>query len=115
METSINKRLLAVRKSLNLSQRAFCSKLSLHQATYQMLEQDGNEIRDVYINLISKVYNVNENYLRLGEEPMFTKEPNKQLDELLEIYDLLPKALKTFLVNQAKELKNLNQELENDE
>jgi transcriptional regulator with XRE-family HTH domain len=111
METTINQRLLAVRRHLKLSQRAFCAKLSLHQATYQPMERDGQEIREVYIKIICQVYKVNEDYLRTGQGEMFIQEPDRQLEELLIIYDSLSPLLQEFLYNQGKELQKLQEKI----
>jgi transcriptional regulator with XRE-family HTH domain len=111
METTINQRLLAIRKYFKLSQRAFCGKLSLHQATYQPMERDGQDIREVYIKIICQVYNVSEEWFKYGTGEMFTQAPDRQLEELLSIYDSLSPPLQEFLYNQAKELQKLKEKI----
>ena len=106
----INNRLVELRKHLNLSQRAFCKKIGLHQATYALLEKPDNEIREVYIKIISQTYNVSEKWLKSGEGDIFMEAPDRQLEELLSIYDNLPPSLQQFLYKQAKELQNLQKE-----
>jgi len=108
---SINERIVELRKALKLSQRKFCVKIGLHQATFDMLEKPGQDVREVYIKVISKVYNVSEEWLRSGTGEMFVEAPDGQLEELIDIYDSLPPSLQQFLYKQAKELQNLQGEV----
>jgi transcriptional regulator with XRE-family HTH domain len=103
----INQRLVELRNNLKLSQRAFCKKIGLHQATYALLEKPENEIREVYIKIICQVYNVSEEWLRNGTGEIFEQEPDRQLEELLSIYDNLAEPLQEYLYKQAQELQTL--------
>lgn len=107
----MNERLVELRKHLKLSQRAFCKRIGLHQATYAMLENPKNEIREVYIKIICSTYNVSEEWFRYGTGEMFVEAPDNQLQELLNIYDNLSEPLQQFLYKQAQELQELQKKI----
>ena len=107
----MKERLIEIRKYFDMSQREFCHRLGMTQSTYAPLETGKREIRDAYVKLICKAYEVNEDWFKNGIGEMFIGEPNKELDELLNVYDNLTPSLKTFLLKQAKDLKDLQQEL----
>ena len=90
-----------------MTQREFCVRLGMTQSTYAPLETGKRDIRDAYVKLICKAYNVSEAWLRTGKGDMFSDEPDKSLEELLSIYDALTPALRKCLLGQAKELQSL--------
>jgi transcriptional regulator with XRE-family HTH domain len=94
-----------------MSQRSFCNKLGLNQSTYAPLETEKRPIRDAYVKLICQTYNVSEVWLRTGEGEMFVQKPDRELEELLGIYDALTTPLQVFLLKQARELQGLQAEL----
>jgi transcriptional regulator with XRE-family HTH domain len=81
------------------------------QSTYAPLETGRRPIRDAYVQLICQAYNINAEWLRYGIEPMFAEERSKELDELLTIYDTLTIHLKRYLLKQARELRELQSEM----
>jgi hypothetical protein len=54
---------------------------------------------------------VNEEWFRTGEGDMFITAPNRELDELLGVYDNLTPMLKSYLLKQARGIQDLQQEL----
>ena len=106
----MRERLIELRKILKLSQRAFADKLNLPQTTYAPFETH-RVIRDSYVKLICDTYNVNELWLREGQGEVFSEPPNRELEELLNIYDDLQPTLKKYLLRHATELKDLQDEL----
>lgn len=108
----MKKRLIELRKRLEKSQSQFAQTLGMAQSTYSPLENDPNRnVRDAYIKLICKVHNVNEKWLRDGEGDMFNDKPDREIEELLNIYDNLSPSLKKYLLRHAQELKDLQNEL----
>jgi len=107
----MKERLIELRKNhFQMSQKEFAERLGMAQSTYAPLET-GREIRDAYVKLICQAYNVNEEWLRTGEGEMFIEKPDRELEELLSIYDGLTPSLKKFLIKQAKDLQNLQDEI----
>ena len=64
-------RLVILRNELGLSQEKFSSKLNLKRTTISTYERTGTILPDRMISDICRVYNVNEDWLRNGEGPMF--------------------------------------------
>jgi len=106
----MKKRLLELRKYLKLSQKEFSARMSMPQQTYAAFEVN-REIRDNYVRLICQTYNVNEDWLRTGKGDMFIIKPNRELEEILTIYDNLQPTLKKYLLQQAKNLHDLQGKL----
>jgi len=107
----MRERLKELRKYFNMSQREFCERFSMAQSTYAPMESGKKPIRDTYVKLICQAYNVNEDWLKNGIEPMFLEDYDKELDELLRVYDNLSTPLQKFLLKQAKDLCDLQDEL----
>jgi transcriptional regulator with XRE-family HTH domain len=106
----MNERLRELRKYLGLSQRALCAKIGMTQSTYAALETGARDLRDAYLKLICNAFKVNEDWLRYGEGDMFLEEPNKELEELLKVFDKLTPALQRYLVKQARGLLELQKQ-----
>jgi transcriptional regulator with XRE-family HTH domain len=107
----MNERLLEIRKTKGLSQRDFCKRLGITQSTYAPMETGKREIRDAYIKLIAVEYGVNENWLRYGTGEMFVDKTDIGLQELLNAYDNLTPMLKSFLLKQARDLRDLQMDM----
>jgi len=108
----MRERLIELRGYFQMSQREFCERFSMTQSTYAPLETGKRPIRDTYVKLICQAYNVNEDWLRHGTLPMFTEERDKELDELLSVFDTLTPTLQKFLMKQARDLRDLQGELD---
>ena len=81
---TINERIRYLRKEvLHLNQRRFAKDLGMAQTGISGLEQDGAVVTDRAIKSISMAYNVNEEWLRTGAEPMYIEEPTFNLDDFL--------------------------------
>jgi transcriptional regulator with XRE-family HTH domain len=107
----MKERLKELRKELGLSQRVFCQALGLNQTTYASFETGERQIKEAYIKLICKVYNVNEEWLTTGTGKMFLPKFASSTIELLEIYDSLIPPLQDYLLQQIRELKKLQDRL----
>lgn len=83
------KRIKELRNALNLNQTNFGEQLGLKQTTIAGYENNHRELTDRTISDICRVFNVNEEWLRTGDGPMFR--PKKGLDNELDehIADLI--------------------------
>jgi len=82
-------RLKALRAALHLSQAAFAEKIGLKQSSIGEIERGNNKLSDRNIEAISRVFNVNPEWLRDGVGEMFS--PPKETDwltQLIEEYQL---------------------------
>lgn len=75
-------RIIALRKSLNLSQQAFADRLGIKRATISNYEIGRNDPVDSVVSLICREFGVREEWLRYGTGEM--KEPGSRADEMQE-------------------------------
>ena len=105
----MRERLIELRKFFQMSQKEFGERVGMSQSTYSPLE-NGREIRDAYVKLICQAYHVSEDWLRHGIPPMLSDDRDRELDELMSLYDRLPPVLQKFLLKQARDLRDLHEE-----
>lgn len=81
--TSLNERIKELRKDCSLSQKEFATKIGISQRSVSWSEQSGNNVPDSTIKSLCMAFNVNENWLRTGEPPMYVEEQTFSLDEFV--------------------------------
>ena len=114
---TINDRVKALRKSLNLTQIEFGKKIAIAQGYLTNIENGYREVTDKIIKLICLEFNVNEDYLRNGTLPMFNQDEVFSLDkyakersasdidiEILKIYLNLDKDVRKKIVSDFKKI-----------
>jgi len=105
MQISINARIKAVRKTLGLSQRAFCRGIFISQGFYAQIENGLKKGNNRIYELISTKYNVNKDWLLTGKGEMFSgPTPNIELEQLIEIYKELDPLFREYIMLQIKQL-----------
>jgi transcriptional regulator with XRE-family HTH domain len=103
--STINERLKAVRTALNLSQSDFCKSIYLSQSFYAQLEGKTRNINERIIELITIKYGINKDWLLTGRGEMFNNSPpNRELNQLLDIYQELDPPFKEYVLLQIKQL-----------
>ena len=70
----MNKRVKELRKVLNLSQKEFADKLQITQAGLSKIEVGGSILTERNIKTICEKFNINEDWLRNGIEPIFNND-----------------------------------------
>ena len=85
---SIGNRLKRLRKTLDLTQEAFATRIGSVQNTITGYENDRRNPSAPVISLICREFNVNEKWLRTGEGEMFNPEPCDELDALASKFGL---------------------------
>lgn len=81
---TINERVKHFRKNvLHISQTEFANKLGMKQTGVSYMERDGSTVTDQTIKAICLLFNVNEDWLRNGSEPMFVEPDTFSLDEFV--------------------------------
>ena len=87
----INDRLIELRKELGLNQKDFGKRISIVKSGVSNMENGIRNVSDRTIKMICQEFNVNEEWLRIGEGDMFETASNfeeffamnyKHLDEL---------------------------------
>mgnify|MGYP004551225267 CR=1 FL=1 len=99
-------RLKRLRSVLSLTQAEFAEKLGIKQSTYSSIESGRYKLTDRYISQICMIFNVNENWIRTGEGPIFENVAKKQ--EMFELFskltpesqDYMLDVLRSFLKHQ---------------
>ncbi len=117
MHSSLNARIKYIRKNiLKMSQFDFANKLGLSQRTISWSEQEGNNVPDSNIKSMCTLFNINEDYLRYGTEPIFiesnTFDLNKFIDEqggtelekeIIRTYFELPENIRKTILEHFKQ------------
>lgn len=107
-------RLKAIRKTLDLNQTEFAKHLGITQTAYSMIENGVRPLAEKYIKVVCSSFNVSERWLVTGEGDMFSSSPYET--EFTAIFSSLAPATQKYLLQMAKELLELQQQLlSNDE
>ena len=105
----INSRLKFLRKeTLKLTQAKFGEKIGLKSTAIGQMESKDRNVTDRTILLICNKFNVNEDWLRNGTEPMFIEPDTFSLDEFLKqrnATDIEIDIIKTYF-NMPEDLRN---------
>lgn len=80
---TINERIKQLRKEKGLNQKQFADMLGITQSGSSYMEQPGNNISDSSIKSICTIFNINEEWLRNGTEPMYIEPDAFNLDEFI--------------------------------
>lgn len=99
VKMTINERIKQLRKEKKLNQKQFASMLGFTQSGASYMEQPGNNVSDSSIKSICTVFNVNEEWLRNGVEPMYIEPDAFSLDEFVKQHggsDLELQIIKTY-------------------
>lgn len=81
---TINERVKHFRKNvLHISQTEFANELGMKQTGVSYMERDGSTVTDQTIKAICFLYNVNEDWLRNGNDPMIIEPDTFSLDEFI--------------------------------
>ena len=90
----MNTRLRELRKNLlNLTLKDFGNKISLSPGALGDIENGRRILQDRHIKLICQTFNVNEDWLRNGNEPIFIEEEEKDIIGLLKENGVKPMVL----------------------
>lgn len=81
-------RIREIRKTLNLTQEQFSSKLGVKRSAISQIEKGFNQISDQMVKSICLAYNVNENWLRTGNGEMFIETKDSFLDSISKQFNL---------------------------
>jgi transcriptional regulator with XRE-family HTH domain len=107
-------RIKEIRTRLGLSQVEFSERILVSKSFYGDIEIGKKKVNDRIIFIVSKQFNVDEEWIKTGKGEMFTDiPPDIRLEKLLNIYNQLDTPLRTCLVEQSGILLKLQRENEN--
>jgi hypothetical protein len=96
---------------LGISQVEFSKRIFVSKGFYGDIEVGKKKINDRIIFIISKQFNVNNEWIKTGKGEMFTNTPpDIRLEKLLDIYNQLDGSLRDCLVEQSGILLKLQKE-----
>lgn len=94
-------RLKQLRELLDISQVEFAKKTGLDRSSISLFESGKREIQDRHIKLICQTFNVNEDWLRYGNEPIFKEQSLNLVKQIVDEYKL-DKIDEIILINFLK-------------
>ena len=81
---NINERIKDFRKNvLHLSQTEFATQLGMKQTSVSTFEKSGATVTDPTVRALCMAFNLNEDWLRNGTEPMYIQAPTFSLDDFV--------------------------------
>jgi len=105
---SLIERLKTVRHTLNVSQKVFAKSIFISASHYACLESGHRRIKDSILDSISKIYNVNKDWLLTGKGGIFDKEPpDAKLEEVISIYKQLNEYFQGYILDQVRQLDSI--------
>ncbi|MCL2802118.1 MAG: helix-turn-helix domain-containing protein [Treponema sp.] len=110
---SVNERIIELRHTLKLSQRAFAKAVYVSNGYLAGIELGHNEVKDRLIHLISSAFSVNKHWLLTGEGRMFNSTSEEKLEKVTSLFNELYPEFQDFVLRQIDELielQNVKQE-----
>ncbi|MDR2758683.1 MAG: helix-turn-helix domain-containing protein [Spirochaetaceae bacterium] len=108
---TVYERIKEIRTRLGISQVEFSKRIFVSKSFYGDIEIGKKKVNDRIIFIISKQFNVNEDWIRTGKGEMFTDTPpDIRLERLLNIYNQLDGLLRDCLVEQSDVLLKLQKD-----
>ncbi|GHV62511.1 hypothetical protein AGMMS49587_09560 [Spirochaetia bacterium] len=99
---TVYERIKKIRDQLGISQVDFSERIFVSKSFYGDIEIGKKKVNDRIIFIISKQFNVNEEWIRTGKGEMFTDTPpDIRREQLLNIYNQLDGSLRDCLVEQS--------------
>ena len=80
---TLNERIKELRKRSGLSQKGLAENIGISQRSVSWGEQPGNNVPDSTIKTICMAFNVNEDWVRYGTEPMYIQPDTFSLDNFI--------------------------------
>jgi len=107
---SVMERLKAVRKILDVSQKVFAKSIFMSTSNYACLESGHRKIKETILDSISKVYNINKDWLLTGKgEIFYTEPPDVKLEELINIFKRLNGHFQEYILDQVRSLEKIQE------
>jgi transcriptional regulator with XRE-family HTH domain len=101
---TINKRIIELRHTLKLSQRAFAKAVYVSNGYLAGIELGNNEVKDRLIHLIVSTFSVNKHWLITGEGSMFNSSREEKLERMTNLFNELYPEFQDFVLKQINEL-----------
>ena len=106
----INRRVKELRKALNMTQVNFSQVLALSSGYLAGIETVKRKVNNRLIKLICSSFNVNERWLRSGEEEMFAENNNEQFIKLVGLFKELEPKYRDYIFKEIDLLLKMQEE-----
>jgi len=94
-----------LRKKLKLTQAEFGKKLGVSRDVICNIEYGRVEPKDIFIDHVCKIFEVNKDWLTTGNGNIFSDNANSDLlNEAIELFSNLDKKYQKYILKQMKEL-----------
>jgi len=101
---TVNERIIELRRSLKLSQRAFAKAVYVSNGYLAGIELGNNEVKDRLIHLIATAFSVNKHWLLTGQGRMFNSTPEEKMERMTCLFNELYPEYQNFVLRQIDEL-----------
>jgi transcriptional regulator with XRE-family HTH domain len=103
-DSTIQKRLIALRHALNLTQGAFADKICVSQSYIAGIESGTHHINQRIIRLICTTFDVRQEWLVDGEGAMFTDRASAKIDEIIALFSRLNPFFQDYFLDQMRKI-----------
>jgi transcriptional regulator with XRE-family HTH domain len=97
-DTSINHRLLEIRKAKGLTQGEFADRIKISRSMIGSIEEGRRVVKDRFISLVCMTFGANEHWIRTGKGTMFDKPQNERLERIICQFNNLDKNSQDFVL-----------------
>jgi transcriptional regulator with XRE-family HTH domain len=97
-DTSINNRLLKVRKAQGLTQEEFADRIKLSRSMIGSIEAGRRVVKDRLISLVCLTFGANEHWIRTGKGGMFDNPKNERLERIIYNFNNLDENSQDFVL-----------------
>jgi transcriptional regulator with XRE-family HTH domain len=96
--TSINKRLLEIRKAKGLTQEEFADRIKISRSMIGSIEGGRRVVKDRLISLVCLTFGANEHWIRTGKGGMFDTPKNERLERIIYSFKNLDENSQDFVL-----------------
>jgi transcriptional regulator with XRE-family HTH domain len=96
--TSINNRILEIRKAKGLTQEEFAGRIKISRSMISSIEEGQREVKDRIISLVCFVFGTNEHWIRTGKGTMFDTPKNERLERIIYKFNNLDENSQDFVL-----------------
>jgi len=104
LNMTVNERIIELRRTLKLSQRAFAKEIYVSNGYLAGIELGHNEVKERLVYLISNAFSVNKHWLLTGEGRMFNSTPEEKMKRIISLFNELYPEYQNFVLRQIDEL-----------
>jgi transcriptional regulator with XRE-family HTH domain len=101
---TINERIVELRHTLKLSQRAFAEKIFVSNGYLAGIELGHNKVKERLVHLITGAFSVKRRWLLTGEGDMFNSAQEDRMKRITGVFTELQPEFQDFILRQIDEL-----------